>query len=353
MFFLLKDIRNNKLIFFILFLGFFFSIFSISICISTKNYFEEKSFESVNGKFNYYYNLNLKFQDNLDLSKLQELTKKSFKTSSVISEKYTPIDNFNNSSIVLLLNYNWQPPLVKGRNIKENENKSVILGDSIVSSLGKITIGENSYTIAGIAGDGSDSDYSHKIFMPASSVNSEIKQKFLSSKVLYLTVRSNSEPKSEIDNFLLNLKNMDKTLEFQLSKIDNSNLPHYRISEIIEFPLKLFIISTVNQIIISYLWIYKRKKDFSLMKALGAGNLSIMVFVFWETFICSLAAFIATSLLQTILNSIGLTAYNIILNASYSSFFVSFLITLVITTITLLIPVIKIFKLSAAKALKE
>ncbi len=55
----LKEIVVNKTIFIMLFIGFVLTIWLISIAMSTRDYYDEKFYDSKNGYFNYYYSVQL------------------------------------------------------------------------------------------------------------------------------------------------------------------------------------------------------------------------------------------------------------------------------------------------------
>lgn len=55
----LKEIVVNKTIFIMLFIGFVLTIWPILIAISTRDYYDEKFYDSKNGYFNYYYSVRL------------------------------------------------------------------------------------------------------------------------------------------------------------------------------------------------------------------------------------------------------------------------------------------------------
>lgn len=55
----LKEIVVNKTIFIMLFIGFVLTIWPILIAMSTRDYYDEKFYDSKNGYFNYYYSVQL------------------------------------------------------------------------------------------------------------------------------------------------------------------------------------------------------------------------------------------------------------------------------------------------------
>ena len=48
------------------------------------------------------------------------------------------------------------------------------------------------------------------------------------------------------------------------------------VEELLSFPYRLLCIAFITNIIVSYYWIYTKKKSLSLRKALGASNINLL-----------------------------------------------------------------------------
>lgn len=81
----LKEIVVNKTIFIMLFIGFVLTIWPILIAISTRDYYDEKFYDSKNGYFNYYYSVRLTNMGEINFEQFQTLVESDFKNASVIT----------------------------------------------------------------------------------------------------------------------------------------------------------------------------------------------------------------------------------------------------------------------------
>ncbi|MGG5252454.1 ABC transporter permease [Neobacillus sp. SM06] len=359
---IIKDIFINKKIFLMLFIGFLLTISPILIAFSTKNYYDELFYDSKNGFFQYYYSINLSNVKELDFHKMQELAESNFIKSSVITETISAkIPEIGFVMVVGLLNKNiWSPPLIKGAKLDLNETNNIIAGKNISSTVGKIKLFDKEYTIKGITGKGMGSEYNSKIYLSLKNAPEQIKRDIEKSNTLQLIVRSNQSPNKEINGFVSKVKQMNKIPNIKIinekANYENQKNSRQGVKEVLSYPYKLFIIALINCITVSYLWIYLKRKDISLRKALGASNLNLFSFVFGQLLICATLATVSSIVILWVLGKIGnnilyFTSYNI--GLSFYLYLTSLVITFVVSFITSIIPFLHIMKIEPAKALKE
>lgn len=128
------------------------------------------------------------------------------------------------------------------------------------------------------------------------------------------------------------------------------------MEELLSFPYRLLFIALINCIIVSYFWVYTKRKNLSLRKALGASSLNLFIFIFSQLFICAITAAACAIGIQWILSTLSksiveYTSYNISLD--FFHIVMSVFIALSISFITSLIPFVYVLKSESAKALKE
>lgn len=351
-----KDIKNNKIIFFLLLIGFIFSIFPASIAISTKTVFLQKAFENRNGSFKYYYMLKLNSPSSLDINVLQELCKTNFIKSSAIVEN---IDvnkaGMPQFSIIALLNdTNWHPPLIKGRYFKKNEKSSLIMGKDIYSanSADFFKLDSKNYKIIGVSGLKDKTSYDKKIFIKLNDMPNEMLEILKSQPSLNISVRSNYNPKTEINNFISNLNKVNLRQKVEIVDENNdNNISYESLQELLGAPIRLLLIAMINLIIVSYLWIYTKRKDISLRKALGASNIDIIMYIWGQIFICSLVSALITFLIQYLLDKVNITIQNFDVQISPENILIGLIFSLVLSISTSAFPISHIIKIQPAETL--
>lgn len=351
---LFKDIKNTKIIFILLLIGFIFSILPASIAISTRNSFLQKAYENKNGKFEHYYTLQVNNPSNIDINFLQKISEKNFVKSSAIIENinlnkegFPPI-----SLIVLLSDNNWKPPIIEGRYFNKSEKDALLVGKDIYSLNCSDTfrINDTSYNIVGISGFEDTIGYNNKIFMKLDNLPDEILQNIKSQSSLSISIRSNKDPKTEIANFISNL---NQNVEIIEEKVEKNTFAYRNLQELLGAPIRLLLISMINLIIISFLWIHTKRRDISLRKALGGSNLNIFIYIWGQLLVCSLAAVLITLLFQSILNIADINIKNFNIQIDPENILIGLVFSLILSLITCAFPINNIIKLQPAEALKE
>ncbi|WP_207649438.1 ABC transporter permease [Clostridium kluyveri] len=339
-------------------IGFIFSIFPASIAISTKTVFLEEAFQDRNGSFKYYYTIKLNSPNSLNINFLQELCKTNFVKSSAIIENI----DVNKAgmppfSIVALLNdTNWHPPLIKGRYFKENEKNSLIMGKDIysVNSSDFFKLYNKNYKIIGVSGLKDKTGYDEKIFIKLNDMPNDMLEILKSQPSLNISVRSNYNAKTEINNFVSNLNKVNLQQKVKIvDENNNNNISYESLQELLGAPIRLVLIAMINLVIVSYLWIYTKRKDISLRKALGASNIDIIMYIWGQIFICSLVSALMTFLIQHLLYKANITIQNFDVQISPQNILIGLIFSLLLSIITSSFPIIHIIKLQSAEILNE
>ncbi|PFB94873.1 ABC transporter permease [Bacillus cereus] len=357
----LKEIAVNKAIFIMLFIGFVLTIWPILIAMSTRDYYNEKFYDSKNGYFNYYYSIQLTGMGELNFKEFQELAESNFINSSVITNDIrTTIPGIGHVTINGLLNKNWSPPLLKGSQMEQDEENSVIVGKKIYKDMETIKLFNKEYTVKGVAGASTGYEYNIKIYISLNDMPDEVKQMIQNENTFQMIVRSNENPKKEIDTFIEHMKQNNKDINAKVisekENFEKDKNSSKAVKELLSFPYRLFCIAFITSIIVSYYWIYTKKKSLSLRKALGASNVNLFIFIFSQLFLCAITAsacaiciqWIFSTLSKTIIES---TSYSIGLQSSHITMCV--FLSLSIAFFLSVIPFVYVLKSEPAKALKE
>ncbi|PES74856.1 ABC transporter permease [Bacillus cereus] len=358
---LLKEIAVNRKIFIMLFIGFVLTILPILIAMSIRDYYDEKFYEYKNGYFKYYYSIQLTSFGELDFKAIQEFAEVSFKNSSVITnDMRIRLPGIGEVTMVGLINKNWSPPLIKGSRMKEGEENSVIVGKRIYKESETIKLFSREYSVKGVSAANTGYAYNYNVFVGLHDMPDEMKRRMQNENTFKMIVRSNEDPKREIDTFIRYFKqnrtdaNAKVINEKENYEKEKSSSKARR--EQLALPYRLLFIAVMNCIIASYFWIYTKKKSVSLRKALGASNLNLFVFIFSQLFICAIAAAVCALCMQWILSTMNKSIVHVMgftIHIDAFKVMVSVIISLSISFITAVLPFFKILKIEPAKALKE
>ncbi|MGQ0440910.1 ABC transporter permease, partial [Bacillus sp. B-TM1] len=149
----------------------------ILIAMSTRDYYDEKFYDSKNGYFNYYYSVQLTNMGEINFEQFQTLIESDFKNASVITNDIRiTIPDIGHVIMNGLLNKNWSPPLLKDSQMGQDEKNSVIVGKKIYKDMATIKLFNKEYTVKGVAGENTGYEYNIKIFVSLNDMPDEVKQ---------------------------------------------------------------------------------------------------------------------------------------------------------------------------------
>lgn len=175
-----------------------------------------------------------------------------------------------------------------------------------------------------------------------------------------MIVRSNENPIKEIETFIQHMKQNNKDINAKVisekENYEKEKNSSEAVEELLSFPYRLLCIAFITSIIVSYYWIYTKKKSLSLRKALGASNVNLFIFIFSQLFLCAITASACAICIQWIFsilseNIIEFTSYSISLQSTHIVMCV--FLSLTIAFILSVIPFVYVLKSEPAKALKE
>ncbi|MED1268753.1 FtsX-like permease family protein [Bacillus mycoides] len=359
---ILKEIAVNRKVFIMLFIGFVLTILPILIAISIRDYYDEKFYDSKNGHFNYYYSIQLTSIGELSFNEIQELAEANFKNASVITNDInSKIPDVGHVTMIgLINNKGWSPPLIKGSSIELDEENSVIMGKRLYKDSETIQLFSREYTVKGVSGTNTGYGYDDKIFVSLNNMPDEIKRRIQNENIFQMIVRSNEDPEKEIGTFIQHVKQNNKNLNIKVvnekENYEKEKNSSQALTEQLALPYRLIFIAVINCIIVSYFWIYTKRRSISLRKALGASSLDLFVFIFSQLFICAISAAICAICIQWVLSTLSKSIIHSIgfhISIDFFHIVMSVCISLLISFITSVIPFIQIINIEPAKALKE
>ncbi|PEB09832.1 ABC transporter permease [Bacillus thuringiensis] len=358
---ILKEIAVNRKIFVMLVIGFTLTILPILIAMSIRDDYDEDFYERKHGYFKYYYTVQLTSFGELDFKAIQELTETTFKNSSVITNNMIiGIPGIGEVKMVGLINKNWSPPLVKGSRMEDGEENSVIVGKNIYKESETIKLFSKEYRVKGVNGANDKHVYNNNVYIGLKDMPDEMKRRIQNENTFEMIVRSNENPKQEMDTFIWYVKqnrtDTNAKVINEKENYENEKRSSKAMRAQLTLPYRLLFIAVMNCIIASYFWIYTKKKSISLRKTLGASNLNLFVFIFSQLFLCAIAVAVCAICMQWILSTMNQSIVNLMGFAIRIDIFkvmMSVVIALSISFITAVIPFFKILKIEPAKALKE
>ena len=356
---ILKDILTNKGLFSMLFIGFTLTILPILIAVSTRQYYNDRFYDSKSGHFEYYYSVKLS-RINIDFNSIQDWADSSFEKSSVITETIiTRVPGVGLVDVVgLVNNKNWTPPLSEGEGIEDSKDKSILAGGKIAEETGTIKLFDKEYTIKGICGV-EGYEYNYKMYIPIKMMPDEIGRSLKTQSAIQMIVRGDENPQEEINSFVSKIRENNENINIDIvnekDNYERERKANRGVKEVLNFPLRLFIIALINCIIVNYLWVYIKRKEISIKKALGASNLNLFSYIGIQFIICSVFSALFAILIQGALSQISnitnYTGYRFSLD--FSHVIISMIVVIGVSFVSSIIPVINILRIQPAQALKE
>lgn len=362
---IIKDIWINKKIFTMLFFGFLLTLMPILIAFSTQTYYEEHFYYSKHGKFKHYYSVTLTNIKEVDFRDLQEIGASNIRNSSVITSEITiSHPELGPIQVIGLLNNTWLPPLLEGTEIGTEPSNEIVVGKMISNHIGTTNILGKEYTVKGIAGKDAGRDlihvFNYKMYVFLKDMPDQIKSNVERQNALQLMFRSNQNPQEDIQRFIAEVRERypeaNAGIENESKKYEKEKKSRAGVNEVLSYPYKLFLIALINCINVSYLWIYLKRKEISLRKALGASNSNLFLYIISQLLICAVLAAICSFFMQWLLSRLNVTIVDVttyFINFNFTHVIIGFLITLFIAVLTSMIPVLHILRIEPAKALKE
>jgi putative ABC transport system permease protein len=345
-----------------MFIGFFISIAALFVVISVITEINKLTNDYSNGNFKYVEKVTILFEDDYEMTEIENILKNNFKDSDIAVE-FESIETENGDMIFVtgILpkdKYLWVPQIIEGEFLDENSSERVaVIGKNILNRVenNELVLGDKKYKVKGIIGKNEQSVIDTSIFIPINYMPELLGREWKEKKLSFV-VKNNKNPKDEIDNFSKELLNKWKA-SINIENDDRLKQERGFIVRAFELTLKdmlkMFLISIFNIVNISYFWIHTRRKEIGLRKIWGASNISIYKLILKEIlFICMMASVLVFPFLF-IISKFSMLLFYYEINVSLYKFGLSVLISLLTCILTALIPTIAAFRVQPVVVVKE
>ncbi|WP_156576621.1 ABC transporter permease [Bacillus luti] len=287
-----KNIKRNKLFSVILLISFFISFLSISVAVllteSKRNFiaafqigFPEKN-----------QTLTVPIANETELEAIIPLIQDTFVKSDIYVENLKAL---NSSGAIKMIavnlkdDYYWTPYISEGQYFHHGSLNDMVVGDQ--TNVKELYEFDDTYkkigTISRI-----DSDVGVAgIYIPLQNLPTISKQGIIASKQLQLTVVN---PTSTIYNEIKTFMNRSKeVLSGEVQILNERDLQELNVTHIDpanKYYYKFILVAIVSGISAVLFWIYKKEREISLKKALGASNRSIYYELYIQILFIALVA---------------------------------------------------------------
>ncbi|MFA1812527.1 ABC transporter permease [Bacillus anthracis] len=287
-----KNIKNNKLFSVILLMAFFISFLSISIAAllteSKRNFISafQIGFPEKNQI------LNVPIANAIELEAIIPVIQDIFVKSDIYVEHLKALNSSGAIKIVavnLKDNYYWTPYISEGQYFhRENVNDMVVGDQTNVKELYEF---DDTYKKIGtISRKDSDVGVSD-IYIPLQNLPTISKKGIIANKQLQLTVvNPTSSIHKEIKTFMNKRKEVISGEVQILNNRDFQELNVTHVDPANKYYYKFILVAVVSGISAVLFWIYKKEREISLKKAVGASNISIYCELYVQILFISLVA---------------------------------------------------------------
>lgn len=369
----IKQIKAHPVTVVFFIIGYFISTLILSIGLSNIINMRNLIIEKNNGIYKNSLNVYISSSKGISFEDFTSTFKDISDKSKIRFNTTTTYINNSNTEYGIIAEYfksndNSNFPILKGRyyttdEVKNNE-KVVVIGKQLKqftyesNNKQKIKLGSDEYVVIGIAGyENQESTWDKTIFMPITALpeNSKLNYFRLKSSTFLLISEDNKEA-SDIQVLSDDMKKFDSETNIQVQRAEESqNVLLSVIGQNMQFLIIagiVFVFSIINIINISSFWINERKSEMAIRKAFGVSNLQISALLFMEFMSITLVTTILSLLFQLGLNLVVKSISGYYISISVGNFIFAIFMSVVTALITVIIPSIKVLKISPIEALK-
>ncbi|QUG82682.1 ABC transporter permease [Bacillus nitratireducens] len=306
MYLVFKNIKRNKLLSIILLTSFFISFLSISVAAllteSKGNFIAafQIGFPEMNQM------LTVPIDNETELKSIIPFIQDAFVKSDIHVENLKVLDSSGAIKVIavnLKDEYYWTPYISEGQYFHRENVNDMVVGDR--ANVEELYEFDGTYKKIGtISRKDSDVGVSD-IYIPLQNLPTLSKKSIVASKQLQLTVVN---PTSSIHNEIKTF--MDRSKEVLsgdvqiLNERDFQTLHVTHIAPSNKYYYKFILVAIVSGLSAVLFWIYKKEREISLKKAVGASNLSIYYELYIQILVIALAAMLLDFLTLEIFSGI-------------------------------------------------
>lgn len=305
--FIFRQWQNRKVTILLIILGFFIGSLVMSLgtsaSVDSLRYINDLKRGDPNQQIDVFLSSNGDWDQEDVVDTVESLSE--FGEVQLLSMGNRKLDQFNSSYPIVPVLFHqepdWHIPLVAGEYFAKEDmgdNKSIIIGKSIAEKHNiklddRVVIEGENFNVIGIGGRSArETSWEHAIYMPWNEYLGIYENCFLEENSLHsvsIHLESGKEEFLENANMLMEAVNK-KGINLTYQNVNNVDASSFRNSIIITIvaTVLIFTIATINIIHLMLYWIGERKREFGIMKALGANNGYIAKMVILEVCIMSI-----------------------------------------------------------------
>lgn len=370
----IKQIKAHPVTVIFFMVGYFISTLILSIGFSNIVYMRNSIIERNNGIYKDSLNIYISSSKNINFDNIIDTFKDISKKSKIRITNLSSYIGNGNEELHIIAEYfksdngNFNFPIIKGRHYTAEEilkgEKVVLLGNDLEQHTfndgdkQKIKIGLSEYTVIGFIGNkNKKSIWDKTVFMPITSIPENSKLNYFKSMTSSLLLISESQKEaSDLQSLINNIKKIDPNSIVEASRTEESKNVFLNVlsqnAGIILISILLFGFSIINIVNISSFWINERKTEIAIRKSFGINNFQIFILLFMEFLSITLITTIISLVFQAGLSTAINSAFGYFLYVTKENFILSLIISILSALITVIVPSIKMMKISPIEALK-
>lgn len=293
--------------------------------------------------------------------------------SSVLNQQNNKIFSVPLVPVIFSSTPEWQIPLLHGRHFTSIEavgsEHLVLIGKQLEKTLfpngitltSTVNVNGEKYRVIGVLGkEYRQTQWDDVIYVPLNGLPNQLKVEMFNKTSLTIFIRKNNSNPSDItekikEMFIKATKN--SKIEYIIETLpttDNSQISNSILGTILIAGLILFV-CIINVTNLSLFWILDRRKEFSIKKAIGATNTTLLFSIVAEMVVIVLiAAFLAITLqkiLQFIFFKYLISNFGSTLEISWVNWIACIVISILCGIITSVTPIKAVLKMKPAEAL--
>ncbi|AOR24436.1 ABC transporter permease [Clostridium taeniosporum] len=315
---ILKNLKNNKIYYFLILLGYVATIFTMSISASLIKISKDITIDFNQGDLNKQRIIEVNSDKNIDIDKIIEVTRKfsidNAITISGISYRKV-IDKYSDESWIVpveLVTFNeipsWIPKVVEGQYFlpeqsKGNKKIAVVGTGVILNGIGnesQIDILGEKFNVIGSVGKIQDfSDYLGTVFLPINCLPNQLKNNIKTIKIKLYNDNGTIEQQKEL---LLNeLRTNSELYVNEIDVLSNNEEYYSQLCRNGILTLLIWIIAIANISTLIYFMISKNRRNLVVSIAMGMSDRILIKQLFYTLMILSIFSSLIALIMQYML----------------------------------------------------
>lgn len=355
---LLKQIRAHPISSTVILVGYFVSMFIISMGISVINQTRQQIIDISNGIPNHELKVDFMFSKEINTTAFLNKVKEGKEELDIHFLGINAIINdeagFDIIAEVFTKDPEWVPPTIEGSyftsEMVNSGEKIVLIGknflkDTIEKEGGRyIDINGSEHKVIGVLGrKNATSLWDNDVIVPFDSLEESSLSLYKNNiNYSFLFKKNNDVPYKDVQSILDYSKQLDENVKINLVIPKNSEDLNARFwnesRPVLTLMGMTLLVAIINVIHISYYWIFQRKKEIGIRKAYGATNFKIFLMFYSEMTFLILISAVFAFLVHFLISLFIKEIFGYSITISYLNFAFSIVVSLVCGFITSFIP---------------